>query len=207
MLFRSYNGGFALALAVRLSSLTAASRHLHSLPGAAQFQNNLAFVVLGDCPYKLAHQDPRGIGLHQVWFRHGDQCEAVFLEIGNCRLLDHQITCQPIQLLDNDGFDAIRMERRHQCRPSGPVGRFRCAADAFLAEHLEDSDVVHLGVTLDRRHLAGKPVALNLALTAHSEICEAFVMVAMVGASVSVVKAIFSFDGDPQSFRYQPSRL
>jgi hypothetical protein len=110
------------------------SCQFHPLARSTKLKHYLAFVVLGDGAHQLPHQYPGWISRHQVRLGYGDQCKPMFLQIGNRRLLDHQIASKAIQLFDNDRLNAVCVERDHQFRPSGSHARFRCAADTLFSK-------------------------------------------------------------------------
>jgi hypothetical protein len=85
------DGSFAITLAVGLPSLTAVSPCFHSLACAAQFEYDLALVVLSDRAHQLPNENPCRVCRHQVWLGNGDQRESVLLEIANRGLLDQQV--------------------------------------------------------------------------------------------------------------------
>src|ERR1017187_2402248 len=139
-------------------------------PSTAELQYDLAFVVLCDRSHHLSHQNSGRIASHQIRLGNGDESETAFLQVGNCRLLHHQVTRQPIELLNDDGSDSVGEQRSDHCRPSGAIHRLPSACHPFFPEYLDNLDVVVRRIGFDGLQLAREPVTFNLALSADAEI-------------------------------------
>ena len=72
----------------------------------------------------------------------------------------------------DDRSNAIRVQRHHHFRRCRSVHRFNRTRHAFFAKLPDDFATVCSRVRPDRDTLPGEPVALDLTLTAHSEVAE-----------------------------------
>src|SRR5438876_4933342 len=72
-----------------------------TLASATQLQRDHRGLVFTERAENLAHQFARGIVRAQIRFRNRDNLEAVALKVRNDRLLNHQITREPVQFLDH----------------------------------------------------------------------------------------------------------
>lgn len=158
---------------------------------ALELENDPALVVLRENAHHLPESCSAGITRHKRRLSHADDNEAMLSEVVQRRFLHHQVTRKPVQLLDNDGTDAVRVKGSHRLGEGQAIGGFDCTAHVLVCEFSNHGEAVNLRTASDRRPLPWKSVAAHLALAADSKIAECLDHDAGMGLSLSLINTNF----------------
>lgn len=174
MLHARQSVAFPIPIAERFPTLTGTLLLTDTITRHAKLEHGLRLVVLGDRTHELPHKDARRIFRHQIGLCRRQQRKSTLVEIRDNGLLDHQVSCKPVEPLNHNRSHAVSEQRSHQLTPGWAIHALDGTADTRFTKDADDPETVPSGVIEDRFALAGKTVPIQLPSSRDSNVSEGF---------------------------------